>query len=363
MRLRPHRPTSPGARVALASAIVLLLVLGVVLWAVRGSRFATSGQAPEVKRILVISDSLSEGMGEVSDIGRTWPQVMARSLRREYGLEPLTGGSWIPAGLNGSGFTFTAGRAGSGASSATEAIGIPGSMRGGPITFSVDGYESVLVTVNATRPGVTFTVRSGSTTTSHTVDRAGAGQFRVPVTDGTVEVTPGDVDGQVLGVLAESGEPGSGTSVYNLSWSGSSTTDWVRWVEKGGFVDLVRQIDPDLIILSLGGNDYWADGDTGRFESHLRRIHDGVAAAAPDARWILGTQPVPAKESPGEWRAFQDTTVRYAEELGAPVLDLADDMPTVIEDGLLYSADGTHLTDAGHAWIAGLAVLAVHELD
>ena len=350
------------ARTALASAVVLLLVLGVVLSTVRSPRFTTSGRAPEVKRILVISDSLSEGMGEVSDIGRTWPQVMARSLRREYGLDPLTGGSWIPAGLNGSGFTFTAGRAGPGASSATDAIGIPGSMRGGPVAFSVEGFESALVTVNATRPGVTFTVRRGATTTTHTVDRAGAGQFRVPVTDATVEVTPGGPDGQVLGVLAESGEPGSGTSVYNLSWSGSSTTDWLGWIEKGGFIDLVRQIDPDLVILSLGGNDYWADGDAAQFEAHLRRIHDSVAAAAPDARWILGTQPVPANESPEAWRAFQGTTVRYAEELGAPVLNLADDMPTVNQDRLLYSADSTHLTDAGHAWIAGLAVMAVHEL-
>ncbi len=347
----------------MTGGLLALLFVGVMLWTLRGPQFPIRDRAPEVKRILVISDSLSEGMGEVSDIGRTWPQVMARSLRKEYGLDALSGGSWIPAGLNGSGFTFAAGKAGRGASSATDEIGIPGSMRGGPITFRVAGYERALITVNATRPGVTYTVRTGTGTRRQTSRRAGVNQFRIPVTDETVEVTPDD-GGQVLGVLAESGTPGSGLSVYNLSWSGSGTNDWLRWIDQGDLMDMVRQIDPDLVILSLGGNDYWApDSDAARFDAHLRRIHDAVAAAAPDARWILGTQPVPGRELAENWEAFQQVTVRYAEELNAPVIDLASDMPSVRNTARLYSADRIHLTDEGHAWIAALAVLAVHELN
>lgn len=137
----------------------------------------------------------------------------------------------------------------------------------------------------------------------------------------------------------------------------------MTWIDRGPMIDLVRQIDPDLVILSLGGNDYWAGRPSSEMGANLRHIHDAVSAAAPDARWILGTQPVPGSEAPESWTAYQEVTVRYAREIGAPLINLTADMPSARVDRDLYAADETHLTDAGHAWIAALAVTAVHELD
>lgn len=74
---------------------------------------------------------------------------------------------------------------------------------------------------------------------------------------------------------------------------------------------------------------------------------------------MLGTQPVPAATDAAAWRRFQQVTIDTANGLGAPVIDLVGQMPTAAEAPGLYSSDRTHLTDAGHAFIAERATPAI----
>ncbi|MFT4215671.1 MAG: SGNH/GDSL hydrolase family protein [Micropruina sp.] len=332
--------------------LLLAIVLGVALLA---GVLALTRPAPATPlRLVVLSDSLSEGMGQVTGLEKTWPHLVGARVRAERGESARDGGTWLPASVNGEMFGFRIGTAGAGAWAATAKVGIPGAIAGASVTWQTDGYDSAVVQVVAERAGQSFSASTGERRIDLTSPDAGPHSFTVDSLDDTLTVQG---DGVVVGVLARAGS--GSVDVYNLSWSGSSTNDWLGWLDRPALLPLIQAIQPDVIVLSLGGNDFWQSGDPDRFGAHLRRMHDQVAAVAPSASWVLGTQPVPDQTSAQDWTRFQQVTLDYAAELGAPTIDLAQQMPGASAAPQLYSWDRTHLTDAGHAFIAGLAEPAI----
>lgn len=349
------RPGSGNRRALPRPSFVLLaIVLGVAL--VAGVLAITRPWQPKPVRLVVLSDSLSEGMGQVTALQNTWPHLVGARLRAERGEAAQDGGTWLPASVNGQMFGFRTGAAGAGAWAATNKVGVPGAMAGGTVTWQTAGFDSAVVQVFAERPGELFTASSGDQQVGFTSPDAGLHSFTVDSLADTLTVRG---DGVVVGVLGRAGH--GSVEVYNLSWSGSSTSDWLGWLDRPALLPLIESIDPDVIVLSLGGNDYWQGGDRDRFAAHLRTVHDRVAAAVPRASWVLGTQPVPDQTPAQDWTSFQQITEDYAERLGAPVIDLVGLMPGAAVEPQLYSWDRIHLTDAGHAFIAGIAGPAIEE--
>lgn len=335
-------------------AVLLAIVLGVAV--IAGVLAITRPWQPKPVRLVVLSDSLSEGMGQVTALQNTWPHLVGARLRAERGEAGQAGGTWLPASVNGAMFGFQTGTAGAGAWAATNKVGVPGAMAGGTVTWQMAGFDSATVQVFAERPGELFTASSGDQQVGFTSPDAGLHSFTVDSLADTLTVRG---DGVMVGVLARAGR--GSVEVYNLSWSGSGTSDWLGWLDRPALLPLIESIEPEVIVLSLGGNDFWQGGDRDRFAAHLRTVHDRVAAVAPRASWVLGTQPVPEQTSAQDWTAFQQITLDYAERLGAPVIDLAGRMPGAAAQPQLYSWDRTHLTDAGHAFIAGIAEPAIEE--
>ena len=332
--------------------LVLAIVLGVALVAALLA-WTRPGQ-PRPLKVVVLSDSLAEGMGQVTGLTKTWPHLVGAERRTARGEGPSDGGTWLPASVHGQMFGFAPAQLAPGSWAATEKVGIPGAAAGGAVSWPVDGFDRAVVQVFAERAGELFTASTGERQVGFTSPDGGLHSFEV---DGLAETLTVRGDGVVVGVLART--VSGGTDIYNLSWSGSTTGDWLGWLERPGLLPLLSQIRPDVIVLSLGGNDFWQSGDRDRFGAHLRRLHDQVAAAVPSATWVLGTQPVPDSSPAREWLRFQQVTRDYAAELGVPVSDLADLMPGASAAPQLYATDRIHLTDAGHAFIAGVAGPAI----
>ncbi|NMD47999.1 MAG: SGNH/GDSL hydrolase family protein [Propionibacterium sp.] len=332
-------------RTALAVVAGLLLVAGMLVLA--------RPWQPKPLRLVVLSDSLTEGMGQVTALERTWPHLVGARLRAERGEAAADGGTWLPASVHGEMFGFATASATPESWAATDKVGVPGALAGGAVTWNVTGFDSAVVQVFADGAGGLFTATTGERQVGFTSPGPGLHAFTVNDLDDTLTVRG---DGVVVGALARAGS--GSVEVYNLSWSGSSTTNWLGWLDRA-LPSLIGSIDPDVVVLSLGGNDFWAGTGRERFGAQLRTIHDRVAAAAPRAAWVLGTQPVPDSTPAQDWRGFQQVTVDYAAELGAPVIDLVNQMPGAASAPELYAWDRTHLTDAGHAFIAGLAEPAI----
>lgn len=306
--------------------------------------------------IVVVADSLTEGQGEVTDLRRAWPHLVGDQLRVERGETPGSGGTWLPASLSGPMFGFTAGESGEGSWPAIDENGVPGSIARGPVTWDTTRYDSAIVHIGAERAGLRFTARSGGVHVDFVSTEAGVASFEVEGLGSELTVSG---EGAVLGVL---GRSGSGTvDVYNLAWSGSSTQDWVGWTGRPALLPLLRGIDPDIVVLSLGGNDLWQDVGSDRFAANLRQLHDQIGEVAPRARWVLGTQPIADFTPPAEWMAYQDEVTGYAAELDAPVINLVELMPGYSGGPFFYAADRAHLTDAGHALEAGAAGPAIRQ--
>ncbi|MFT3877630.1 MAG: SGNH/GDSL hydrolase family protein [Propioniciclava sp.] len=333
--------------------VTLAIVLAVVL--IAGVLAVTRPWQPRPTRIVVLSDSLSEGMGEVTALEKTWPHLLGSRLR-EYRREGESGGTWLPASLGGDMFEFEAGRPQRGAWPARDGVGVPGAVEGGSVSWDVGRFDTAVVHVYSERAGASFTATSGDRRVEFSSPGAGLHSFEVGDLGTTLTVTG---NGAIVGVLGRTGQ--GSIEVYNLSWSGSSTSDWLWWLDQPGLRSLLTTIDPDVVVLSLGGNDFWNDGDRDRFGAHLRAIHDRVGQAAPRASWILGTQPVADETSETSWLDFQQVTLDYAAELGVPVIDLAHRMPVVKVAPQLYARDRIHLTDAGQAFVADLAESAFYE--
>lgn len=340
-----RRLSRPLRALVIVVALALIGVAGVLVVRATG---------PNHLRIVVLADSLTEGQGEVTDLRRTWPHLVGDQLRVERREAAGSGGTWLPGAVANEMFAFTAGRPGAGSWPATDETGVPGSVARGPVTWDTTRYDSAVVHVQSDFAGARYTARTGDREVVFTHDAAGTAGF---VVDGLGDELTVSGDGTVLGVL---GRGGTGTvDVYNLARSGSSTDDWLRWADHPALLPLIGSIDPDVVVLSLGGNDLWHGGDPDRFAANLRTLRARVGEVAPRARWVLGTQPVPDQTAAEDWMRFQQRTIDYAAELGAPLIDMVGQMPGYSGAPVLYAADKGHLTDAGHRFTAGVAGPAI----
>ncbi|MFT4296995.1 MAG: SGNH/GDSL hydrolase family protein [Micropruina sp.] len=339
-----RRPLRWLRAIAILAAVIVVAAVSIVL----------TRPSSKPLRIVVIADSLTEGMGEVTDLRRTWPHLVGDQLRIERGEAAGSGGTWLPASVSGPMFGFAAGRAGDGSWPAIGDSGVPGSIGHGPVSWDVSRYDSAVVQVSAEKAGQQFSASSGGTTVDFTSSAAGVSSFVVDSLGPELTVRG---QGVVLGVL---GRSGTGTvDVYNLAWAGSSTQDWLGWVGRPALLPLLRGIDPDVVVLSLAGNDLWQGVGAEKFAGNLRRLHELVGEVAPRARWVLGTQPVADNTPRADWMAYQQKVIDYAAELRAPLIDLVDTMPGYSGGPFFYAADHAHLTDAGHALEAGEAGPAI----
>ncbi|GAB2959794.1 SGNH/GDSL hydrolase family protein [Amycolatopsis acidiphila] len=166
-----------------------------------------------------------------------------------------------------------------------------------------------------------------------------------------------------------------GTTTENYSHNGALVSDYLpggRWSTTTGAVANLATTKPTLVIVDLGGNEYWSQVDPAVFESNLRTMIADIRAVRPDVDLMLYLHEEISWPAKGNEFWAQATPKYPWSQYAARIFAVASSVPTGMVDmrqfiypsktnpaGLWYS-DGIHLDDAGQsvvnaAWWGWLA--------
>lgn len=316
---------------------------------------------------LHVGDSITEG-ANATGIGKRWVDIIRDRARTKYQPIGVTGG---PNYVKG-GHTY------------------PGTVpfnwvRGGGATLELasgtylGGYTMVLdaagETTSLTFTGTSITVFYNAFTTTGapslpvTIDGAAAasiGPFNTAGIDESATkvyggLTPGShtivishpggstVKFRVHGALVNNGDESSGWRTWESALAGSQT--FVSAIP--AFTRQIRKVNPDLVTIYYGTNEYINNLAPATFETRLGDVVSAVLnniRPRPTVALIRGYKP--AHNGSAEvyaWPLYRDAVARVAEAKGVMLIDL--EAPFANGTGLI-DTDGVHPTDAGHAVIA-----------
>lgn len=152
------------------------------------------------------------------------------------------------------------------------------------------------------------------------------------------------------------------TTWYNYAHNGAMASDFLpggRWDVAVGAVDDIDEINPNLVILILGGNEFFQGIDPwGRYWQNLTEVVEGTRAGTGARLAVVSEYDFPAELSEGEFpqQEYRKAAAQVAALYNATYTNLAWHMPPTSEDtDGLYIPDeygpglSVHLTDAGHA--------------
>lgn len=359
-----NKPVSTATQAALNAAVAG----EAQIWA--GWRTAVSNMGTRAAEWLCIGDSITEGTG-VTVLTDTWPYKAASKLRSSFpaiagnakdsrGWSPIAGTSsslvapWTIA-LNGGnsattsnfGFRFTK----------SQQIGVGATITGTVIGTSIDVWytqgtttTSFTVKVDGVLKG-TYGGASAGGTTDGFVQRVALG------TSGshTVVITAGSGQSYINGVTVYDGNENSGIVVLNAGFHGSQTNVWNATANNALWKQNITTLNPDLVTIMLGANDYSSLLGRATFSSNLTNmvnvIRDNVAG------WPTIGLIMPYKEnytySPA-YEQYEYGMERAAAAIGCAYLDLRTKMPDVgsAADTQGYYSDAIHPNATGNDKIA-----------
>lgn len=147
-----------------------------------------------------------------------------------------------------------------------------------------------------------------------------------------------------------------GVAVYNMGWSGSTTTNWIAAVNAYDPLPALAATTADLHIINLGINDWGSSVAQATFQSQLQTIATNAKALGGDLMMI---GPVRSDPSLGVTLATQNQYVAriqtVATALGAYFFDIAS-IPSFANYTVANAAglmgDGKHPNAAGYLVIA-----------
>lgn len=159
-----------------------------------------------------------------------------------------------------------------------------------------------------------------------------------------------------LAILGASSETGYGTTGYP---SGG------RWPVTTGAVADLAKTQPALVIIDLGGNEYWTQVAPAVFESNLRTMIAYIRIARPGVDIMLYLHeeiswptngnvywPQPRPRYP--WSQYAGGIVTVASTLSTGMVDMRQFInPSKGDPAGLWSADGIHLNDLGQSVVNG----------
>jgi lysophospholipase L1-like esterase len=221
-----------------------------------------------------------------------------------------------------------------------------------PFTVTIDGGAPATVTPSTTGGGNTRGVYTSSTLTrgAHTVVIAPASGANTMI---------------IYGATLYDGDETGGIHVYNDGFFGWTSTQFLAGIG-ASFTDAqTLAANPALVTIHLGTNDYSTGVATATYGSNLASIIANVKSAVSNTPSFLLIVPsqrfVTSPANAWSGYAAAAKAVAAADPTNVAVLDLSDhfiDVPTSGNSytGGLYNTDQIHPTDAGHKFIAQLAL-------
>lgn len=163
-----------------------------------------------------------------------------------------------------------------------------------------------------------------------------------------------------------------GTATHNYSHNGSMASDFLpggRWASTTGAVADFAQYAPSMVLLDLGGNEYWSQVNPATFKANLGTIIDNIRAQRADTVIILSiyaelkwtpnqyTSPPNAPQIYG-WAAYAQAIYDTAVAKQTALVDLRQTVPAAGSTPMVnpnpWTSDNIHLNEAGNLAESGM---------
>lgn len=159
-----------------------------------------------------------------------------------------------------------------------------------------------------------------------------------------------------------------GTTTENYSHNGALVSDYLpggRWSTTTGAIADLATTRPTLVIIDLGGNEYWSQVDPAVFETNLRTMITNINTARPGVDIMLYLHEEISWPTAGNTYWPQSTPKYPWSQYAARIFTVASTIPTGMVDmrqfinpsngnpAGLWTSDGIHLNDAGQSVVNG----------
>lgn len=313
-------------------------------------------------KMLVLSDSLTEAMGNSAWLN-AWPHQLMGATAQYF----------IPvnAEWNTGAYGFDHAVLGGGATKLAGPTGVKWlwysllDAAGETMTFNVAGLSEIIVLWFGDWGVAPMYSVDGSTAVVVPNTGAWSGNLRysvLPVTGNTLVLSKNAAGtSMVQGLMAKRGPGVAPIQVHNLARAGAKVSDWNTWLADTNNI-LVRHIagiNPDLVNIGLGGNDYWDGVSAADFTTRLTAMIAAVRSMCPNADIVLTTQPPGNDGDTPDWDRIQNATRAVASAAGCTLVDWRANFPKPSDGAGLYHSDGVHFADAGSRLCRDLAAPAL----
>lgn len=336
-------------------------------------RAALAARATTPFNIVCLGDSMTEGQGATA-FGNRWVDVLRTTLRSRFPTAGVTGGAGLISPTNGlvseSATVFPV----------VNASTVLTNSQSGPkkrnrrftgagqiSTWTVTGTSADIMYWQGTTTGtVKWSVDGGATTNLATAGASSAGGTMLRISLGasgvhTVAIEWVSGTSYIEGLVVYDGDETAGIRVHEAGKSGESAYNWdqVNHEATTAWSRSVAQLNPHLVIIGLGINDFHAGTVTkAQYKSALSSmIADIRTNTATDPTFMLIGYPKPNDTGNDPFTQFYDAMFEIA-DADAEIVSW-DSSPWIRDSTTdtegLYSGT-THFSDLGHArfgaWMA-----------
>lgn len=320
--------------------------------------------------IVVVGDSITEGLG-ASSWRKRWVNVLQDRLRASFNPPNVPGGAGYFNGWNQSGYPDWPCDPSNPVTDTNFGLGRQSlimTTNGDSAIFEttpvITGFDLVVVKTSdasgATQ--IQYSVDGGATVTVDLTDASvSRGGYHLPVRgleQGEHALIVASAAGNVIfeGIAYFNGDEETGVRVWEGGQSGFRAADYTApnnlWLQS------LIDIQPSLVILAVGSNDYETGRTTSQFSDDVVEICTGVET-------VLGYRPSFAlvayyERSHAGWEEFRQAYRDLSVSQNAALIDVSPSFGPWEDDtrGGLMAADKHHPSDAGSA-IIGSAVAEI----
>lgn len=161
-----------------------------------------------------------------------------------------------------------------------------------------------------------------------------------------------------------------GTTVHDYAHNGALASDYLpggRWTSTIGATGDMQTYSPDLVIVDLGGNEFWSQVDPSTFAANLGQVIDNIRAARPGVDILMSIYatlhwaPNPqASTETWTWPQYASVIYNTAVAKGTALVDMrqyvadADSttppIPSTWDSDLIHQNDAGNLAEQGAFW-------------
>lgn len=336
---------------------------------------ASRGSRPA--RWVAIGDSITEGQG-ASARPKRWLDLARAALRVDYPVTDAPGGvGYLPAVFavyapdSRWGEWLSTSRGSVTANFETASLGYRSVVVGDRATISYPFFGSDLDIWWAVGGGrFSYSIDDGAEKSVDTSARATAGRVApdaditalsgLPDAEHTVTIR---ANGAVTleGFTAYSGDRTRGITTFDSAHSGATVDTYLK--DLPTFLAALKSASPNLISVSLGGNDASTESPAELKHKYLKLITALKKLPSRPSILLIGEfEPGPAMTNNirAPWAQYQAAISDLAHSTGSALLSLYREMPAADTSGTgFYSKDGLHPNDSGQKEIARLVLAAI----